>query len=265
MTSEVDERLAITLNDELCSRCSICSAVCPYEAIKLDNESGKIVLDIETCKLCGICYATCPAGAISTPYYDLDALVAYTEQARVLHDTATLVVMCRASAPPLKEVSEIFGISKFIPLYLPCMGRTPVELFLKALASGMEKIFIMACKDDFCGFEKGGVTTKRKISLLQRLVEQFGYDPEVITFRQNSLIAEINILRCTGCLLCEEVCPFEAIEPQTMRDGRIVAAVSESKCRGCGLCVAACRPGALNLQGFSNQRKILAEVTAPWL
>ncbi|TEU15796.1 MAG: FAD-binding protein [Dehalococcoidia bacterium] len=85
-------------------------------------------------------------------------------------------------------------------------------------------------------------------------------------FSQESIEAEpmtsiVDITRCTGCLLCQQVCPFQAIEAETLRDGRIVASINESVCKGCGICVAACRPGAIKLRGFSDQQ-ILAEVMA---
>jgi heterodisulfide reductase subunit A len=85
-------------------------------------------------------------------------------------------------------------------------------------------------------------------------------------FSQESIEAEpmtsiVDITRCTGCLLCQQVCPFQAIEAETLRDGRTVASINESLCKGCGICVAACRPGAVKLRGFSDQQ-ILAEVMA---
>ena len=85
-------------------------------------------------------------------------------------------------------------------------------------------------------------------------------------FSQESIEAEpmtsiVDIARCTGCLLCRQVCPFQAIEAETLRDGRTVASINESLCKGCGICVVACRPGAIKLRGFSDQQ-ILAEVMA---
>ena len=85
-------------------------------------------------------------------------------------------------------------------------------------------------------------------------------------FSQESIEAEpmtsiVNIAQCTGCLLCQQVCPFQAIEAETLRDGRTVASINESLCKGCGICVAVCRPGAIKLRGFSDQQ-ILAEVMA---
>jgi heterodisulfide reductase subunit A len=83
-------------------------------------------------------------------------------------------------------------------------------------------------------------------------------------FSQESIEAEpmtsiVDITRCTGCLLCRQVCPFQAVEAETLRDGRTVASINESLCKGCGICVAACRPGAMKLRGFDDQQ-ILAEV-----
>jgi len=86
----------------------------------------------------------------------------------------------------------------------------------------------------------------------------------LILFSQDAIDAEpmtsvVDVTKCTGCLLCQQVCPFQAVETQTLRDGRTVSSINESVCKGCGICVAACRPGAIKLRGFSDQQ-ILAEV-----
>ena len=62
----IKERQAVEINDEYCSRCTICSSLCPYEALRKDPETNKIFLEIEKCQVCGICYSTCPAKAIVT-------------------------------------------------------------------------------------------------------------------------------------------------------------------------------------------------------
>jgi len=75
------------------------------------------------------------------------------------------------------------------------------------------------------------------------------------------MVAEVDVMKCGGCLLCNDVCPFGAMGTQVLRDGRVVSAVNESLCKGCGLCVAACRFGAANLRGFT-QGQLLAEVVS---
>ncbi|MDH7481222.1 MAG: CoB--CoM heterodisulfide reductase iron-sulfur subunit A family protein [Armatimonadota bacterium] len=79
-------------------------------------------------------------------------------------------------------------------------------------------------------------------------------------------VAEVNEDTCVGCLICKEVCPFNAIEPKTIYDKqgnplKVVASVNEGLCHGCGTCVAACRSASLQLRGFKDNQ-LLAEVDA---
>jgi heterodisulfide reductase subunit A len=80
------------------------------------------------------------------------------------------------------------------------------------------------------------------------------------------LIARIDSSLCSGCLACQQVCPFGAIEMVEWKDPatrqvRTVARVVESLCHGCGNCTVVCRAGAPDLSGFS-QEQLLAEVMA---
>jgi heterodisulfide reductase subunit A len=61
-------------------------------------------------------------------------------------------------------------------------------------------------------------------------------------------VAEISPVRCVGCGLCVEICPYSAIA----LDEKNIAVVNEALCKGCGTCVAACRSGAPSLRGFTN-------------
>lgn len=75
--------------------------------------------------------------------------------------------------------------------------------------------------------------------------------------------AIVDPLRCSGCQLCIEVCPFNAISTQIV-GGRTVASVNEGLCKGCGLCSATCRPGAIAVRG-ATYKQLLAEVTSLWV
>ena len=54
--------LTASTDDDLCSRCRVCQAVCKNEAISFGEDGKKI--DVVKCEGCGVCAATCPSNAI---------------------------------------------------------------------------------------------------------------------------------------------------------------------------------------------------------
>ncbi len=75
-------------------------------------------------------------------------------------------------------------------------------------------------------------------------------------------VAEVDTEKCSGCLTCVEICPFEAIVADKV-DSRTVARVIESVCQGCGTCAATCPAEAISAKGFSNYQ-IYAQISAPF-
>ena len=72
-------------------------------------------------------------------------------------------------------------------------------------------------------------------------------------------VPEVLEMRCVGCGLCVEVCPFRAIELVERRPFQAKAQINDVLCKGCGLCVAACRGKAISLRGYDD-RQLLAEM-----
>jgi heterodisulfide reductase subunit A len=68
--------------------------------------------------------------------------------------------------------------------------------------------------------------------------------------------AEINADRCSGCRICNNLCPFNAI---LFHEDRSISEVNPALCQGCGTCIAACPAGAITGTGFSNEQ-ILAQL-----
>ena len=244
-----EERVALELNEDYCSRCSICSSLCPFEAIKKDPETGKILLEIEKCQVCGICYSTCPAKAIDTIYYDVNSLTRYLERAKQEYDCDTLVIMCKGSAPDFAGIERLFEVSKFIPLSVPCVGRIPEEIFLKVITMGVEKIHVLACDEDYCRFKEGSAITGRKIIALNLLLEQLGYGKEAITLKRNSLKVKADTDLCIACGNCVFYCPYDAAKLESPG----VVHFDLAACRGCGLCVAMCPALALELENWEGE------------
>jgi len=54
----------IRRNDERCVDCGVCVAVCPSEALTLEQPSMKVLFQADECVACGECVPTCPVRAM---------------------------------------------------------------------------------------------------------------------------------------------------------------------------------------------------------
>jgi len=65
------------------------------------------------------------------------------------------------------------------------------------------------------------------------------------------VVASINEDNCSGCRICNNLCPFNAIDFLTDEK---VSKVNPALCKGCGTCVAACPAGAIAGAHFGNDQ-----------
>jgi ferredoxin len=56
----------ISIDDEACVHCGLCTGVCPTEALSLDPTTFKLTFARSRCVVCEQCIPTCPVQAIST-------------------------------------------------------------------------------------------------------------------------------------------------------------------------------------------------------
>ena len=81
-TLEVEGAIA-SINEDLCSGCGFCEAVCEYGAIEMKEVNGKLRAHVieALCKGCGTCGSTCPMDAISMLHFTDDQILAQVRAA----------------------------------------------------------------------------------------------------------------------------------------------------------------------------------------
>jgi heterodisulfide reductase subunit A2 len=65
------------------------------------------------------------------------------------------------------------------------------------------------------------------------------------------IVASINEEACSGCRICNNLCPYNAIEYDAKEQ---TSHVISSMCKGCGTCVAACPAGVITGAHFNNEQ-----------
>ncbi len=63
--------------------------------------------------------------------------------------------------------------------------------------------------------------------------------------------AEIQEEYCSGCRICNDLCPYHAIE---FNDEKCISVVNSALCKACGTCVAACPAGAITGRHFTDEQ-----------
>jgi heterodisulfide reductase subunit A len=80
------------------------------------------------------------------------------------------------------------------------------------------------------------------------------------TLEMEGIIANVNEDLCSGCRICEYLCPYSAIE-MNENNGKSTAHIIEALCKGCGVCGTACPTKAITMGHFTKEQ-ILAQVKA---
>jgi heterodisulfide reductase subunit A len=143
-----------------------------------------------------------------------------------------------------REVGKMFGISCSTDGWF-----TEKHPKLDPVATMTEGVYIVGCaqgpKDIPSSVAQGAAASARVLDkILQREV---ALEP---------IKASVDQERCSGCRICNGMCPFNAIG---FLDDRQVTEINPALCQGCGTCVAACPAGAISGTGFSDEQ-ILAQI-----
>ena len=143
-----------------------------------------------------------------------------------------------------KETSKLFGIACSADGWY--IEKHPK---LDPVATMTEGVFIAGCvqgpKDIPNSVVQGAAAAARVQGRIQQ--KEIALEP---------VRASINEHRCSGCRICNNLCPFNAI---LFHDDRMVSEINPALCQGCGTCVAACPAGAISGTVFSNEQ-ILAQI-----
>ena len=182
------------------------------DAARIPEEEGKLIVQVE------------------------DTLIG--RQRRVPVDMVILSPAMEAQ-PDSKEVSQLFKMGCDFDGFF--IERHPK---LDPVATMTEGVFIAgACqgpKDVPASVAQGAAAAARVAGLINRG-----------TVMMEPVRAHISEDECSGCRICNNMCPYNAI---TFHEDRGVSEVITALCQGCGTCVAACPSGVITGAHFTNNQ-----------
>jgi heterodisulfide reductase subunit A len=165
---------------------------------------------------------------------------------RQLRVPVDMVILSAAMQPRAdsKEVAKKFGIACSANGWF--IERHPK---LDPVATMTEGIFIAGVcqgpKDIPASVAQGAAAAARVLGLIGQ--KQVTLEP---------IRASVDQEKCSGCRICNSLCPFNAI---TFIEERKVSEINPALCQGCGTCVAACPAGAITGSHFTNAQ-IMAQL-----
>jgi heterodisulfide reductase subunit A len=150
-----------------------------------------------------------------------------------------MVILCSAmeASKSTDRVAKILSLSKSPSGFL--LERHPK---LDPFSTVSDGIYIAGCaqgpKDIPDTVAQAGGAASRVLSIISK--GEVDIEP---------VRASIDEKYCAGCRMCNNLCPYGAID---FLEEKKVSWVNDALCKGCGTCVAACPAGAIIGKGFSD-------------
>lgn len=85
---------------------------------------------------------------------------------------------CSYRAADLAGTARLRYAPNMRPIRVMCSGRVEPDMVLKALANGADGVLIAGCHPGECHYIEGNIKALRRHAMLQRMLAQFGIEPE---------------------------------------------------------------------------------------
>jgi len=171
----------VQVHESLCSGCGVCVAACNYGTAQL-VETKEIVEGREVatrlvsysdpvkCKACGHCVSACPSGA-----RELVPDLSKMEKQKIGEEPGIVCFACKFGYGFCGN-----GIGAKIKTLIPvvCIGKVDSTDILNAFKKGADGVLLLGCGEGDCHFQDGNEEARKRVYLLQRVLESFGIEKE---------------------------------------------------------------------------------------
>ena len=175
------EAITSVIDEDACTKCGICSGVCPFSAIVW--EKGQVAKVIEAaCSGCGNCGAACTFDAITMRHFTDKQI--FSQIHSVLAQDQIDKVFCFACNWCSYAGGDMAGISRIkYPasnrvVRTMCSARVSEEMVLEAFRCGAAVVLVSGCHFADCHYINANRQTVERLQKLWNKLEKAGVRPE---------------------------------------------------------------------------------------
>jgi heterodisulfide reductase subunit A len=174
------EAITPILYSEKCKACGLCTKVCPYNAITLNQQLKRISIVEAACGGCGTCAAECPSGALTQSHFTDEQIIAQVD-ALTEHDANKKIVAfccnwCSYAGADFAGVSRMQYPPNVRIIRTMCSGRVSPKFVERAFARGAAAVLVTGCHLGDCHYINANYQTQKRVERLWKKMEQNGLD-----------------------------------------------------------------------------------------
>jgi len=162
--------------EEACKACGLCTKVCPYNAITLNEDLKRAEVIEAACSGCGTCGAECPFSALYMRHFtdeqinaQIDAL---TEQDADKKIIAFCCNWCAYAGADFAGVSRMQYPSNVRIIRTMCSGRVSPKFVERAFARGAAAVLVAGCHIGDCHYINANLQTQKRVERLWKKMEK---------------------------------------------------------------------------------------------
>jgi heterodisulfide reductase subunit A len=176
------EAITARVDSEACTGCGMCVKVCPYKAIRKDEETGVAEVIEASCAGCGTCAAECQFDAIRMRHFTDDQIYAQITSATSEEPEKKIVAFCcnwcSYAGADFAGVSRIQYPANARIIRTMCSGRVSIDFVRYAFARGAGAVLVSGCHPADCHYINANMQTEKRVKRLWREMRKKDLNPE---------------------------------------------------------------------------------------